>query len=313
MLSGHISLLDHHFKLILDDCGIDIYHDENLFVMLEIRQKMPSPRMYRFSTSSSGHRKQWTQMISLIKTKQKNLSMLSKLEKARTTTTKSESHHTNKLYRSIQPQYHVVHLVLIRHGHYTNALDPVSSDAEQVLSKIGRQQARLTATHLARTFGAPANRQDVSIHHSDMARAVETASIVSSSFPDCAVQVSPLLREGWPGSPFRSKTAETHKPAATRSNNDLERMDQAVGKYFDSSSEEHEVTVRLTICHANLIRYFICHVLGVSPKGIWGHFEINHCSITRIELYGNRPSKIISLNETGHLPHSLLTSSEDLL
>ncbi|CCI40185.1 unnamed protein product [Albugo candida] len=284
MLSGHISLLDHHFKLILDDCGIDIYHDENLFVMLEIRQKMPSPRMYRFSTSSSGHRKQWTQMISLIKTKQKNLSMLSKLEKARTTTTKSESHHTNKLYRSIQPQYHVVHLVLIRHGHYTNALDPVSSDAEQVLSKIGRQQARLTATHLARTFGAPANRQDVSIHHSDMARAVETASIVSSSFPDCAVQVSPLLREGWPGSPFRSKTAETHKPAATRSNNDLERMDQAVGKYFDSSSEEHEVTVRLTICHANLIRYFICHVLGVSPKRIWGHFEINHCSITRIEF-----------------------------
>nr|CCA15212.1 conserved hypothetical protein [Albugo laibachii Nc14] len=182
-------------------------------------------------------------MVFLIQTRQMKSSRLFDSRDpiiSQTTIEKPSSHQTNKLHPSIQPKHHVEYLVFNRHGHYINALNSSSSDTEQILSKIGKQQARLTAKHLASTFGATAKRQDVSIHHSDMTRAVETAPIISRSFADCTVQVSSLLREGWPGSPFQQKTTKSQKPATYRSDNDLERMYEAISRYLHSSSEEHE-------------------------------------------------------------------------
>ena len=59
--------------------------------------------------------------------------------------------------------------------------------------------------------------------------------------------------------------------------------------------------------------FFLCRALGIDPISVWGRFEINHCSITKIDLIQDSGAKIISSNETGHLPENLMTTSEDHL
>ena len=96
------------------------------------------------------------------------------------------------------------HFVLERHGHYVNAYVSRASDTQQVLSQMGRQQAELTGKHLRAAHNRVPTRHDVSIYHSDMTRAVETAGIIASDFGEVALSPSSLLREGWPGKPYSS-------------------------------------------------------------------------------------------------------------
>ncbi|DBA03571.1 TPA: hypothetical protein N0F65_011472, partial [Lagenidium giganteum] len=203
-----------------------------------------------------------------------------------------------------------VHIVLVRHGHYINAHERHVSDAEQVLSQMGRQQAGCTAKYLEQLYSRSPTRRDITIYHSDMTRAVETATVIGEDFGACKLSSTPLLREGWPGQPFASTS---NKPMAKSSytseleKRDLQRMESAFNTFFAPNDEEDDDRLRVLVCHANLIRYFICRAMGMSPVGMWGHFEINHCGVTRIDICEDRPVKVISINETGHLPHSLIT------
>ena len=94
-------------------------------------------------------------------------------------------------------------------------------------------------------------------------------------------------------------------------------MEKAFQWFFDDSTdaqeENNEESYCILVCHANLIRFFLCRALGVNPATTWGHFEVNHCGVTRIDVCANRPIKVVAVNETGHLPQSLITSSEDHL
>ncbi|KAL4155126.1 hypothetical protein PRNP1_007239 [Phytophthora ramorum] len=220
------------------------------------------------------------------------------------------------------------HFILVRHGHYINAHVPQASDTQQVLSQMGRQQAELTGKHLGMAHNRVPTRHDVAIYHSDMTRAVETATIISGNFSEVVLKPSPLLREGWPGTPY-STDFPVGGAAAARNNSaldameersraDVERMEKAFNWFFSASGkpqeeEGEEESYCILVCHANLIRFFLCRALGVSPSSTWGHFEINHCGVTRIDVCVNRPIKVIAVNETGHLPQSLITSSEDHL
>ncbi|KAE9130860.1 hypothetical protein PF010_g3692 [Phytophthora fragariae] len=189
----------------------------------------------------------------------------------------------------------IKHFILIRHGHYINAHVPQASDAEQVLSQMGRQQAELTGKCLGMAHNRIPTRHDVTIYHSDMTRAVETAGLIANNFGEVSLNASPMLREGWPGTPY-STDFPVGGAAAARNNSafdamqergrmDVERMGKAFNWFFTDSD----------------------------PANTWGHFEINHCGVTRIDVCANRPLKVIAVNETGHLPQSLITSSEDHL
>ncbi|POM58494.1 Hypothetical protein PHPALM_36851 [Phytophthora palmivora] len=226
---------------------------------------------------------------------------------------------------STQPR--TKHIILVRHGHYINAHVPQVSDSQQVLSQMGRQQAEFTGKCLGMAHNRIPTRHDVTIHHSDMTRAVETAGIISSNFDgEVSLKPSALLREGWPGTPYSTDSAVGGAVAARknsafdamqeRSRADVERMQKAFNWFFltpEAQDENDEESYCVLVCHANLIRFFLCRALGIDPANTWGHFEINHCGVTRIDVCANRPIKVTAVNETGHLPQSLITSSEDHL
>uniref|UniRef100_A0AAV1UXF9 Serine/threonine-protein phosphatase PGAM5, mitochondrial n=1 Tax=Peronospora matthiolae TaxID=2874970 RepID=A0AAV1UXF9_9STRA len=216
------------------------------------------------------------------------------------------------------------HLILVRHGHYVNAHVQRASDTQQVLSQMGRQQAALTGKHLRAVHNRVPTRHDVSIYHSDMTRAVETAGIIAGDFGEVAMSPSSLLREGWPGKPYSSAfdvgetaTARASDVMQEQTQVDVKRMEKAFQWFFDDSmnaqEENNEESYCILVCHANLIRFFLCRALGVNPATTWGHFEVNHCGVTRIDVCATRPIKVVAVNETGHLPQSLITSSEDHL
>ncbi|RLN71833.1 hypothetical protein BBJ29_005001 [Phytophthora kernoviae] len=220
------------------------------------------------------------------------------------------------------------HFILIRHGHYINAHVPQVSDSEQVLSQMGRQQAGFTGKYLGMILSRIPTRHDASIYHSDMTRAVETAAIISNDVGEVTLNANRLLREGWPGTPYSTDFPVGGEAAARKNSSfgaamqergrlDTERMETAFSSFFSASAEvqeeEGEESYCVLVCHANLIRFFLCRALGVDPESTWGHFEINHCGVTRIDVCANRPIKIVAVNETGHLPQSLITSSEDHL
>ncbi|KAG1711884.1 hypothetical protein DVH05_009124 [Phytophthora capsici] len=216
------------------------------------------------------------------------------------------------------------HIILVRHGHYINAHVPQASDSEQVLSQMGRQQAEMVGKCLGMAHNRIPTRHDTTIHHSDMTRAVETAGIIATNFGEVSLNSSPLLREGWPGTPYSTdpsvggaRSNGSFGGIEERSRMDLERMEKAFNWFFLSSGEaqdeDDEESYCVLVCHANLIRFFLCRALGIDAANTWGHFEINHCGVTRIDVCANRPIKVIAVNETGHLPQSLITSSEDHL
>lgn len=84
------------------------------------------------------------------------------------------------------------HLLFVRHGQYVLQTDE-TRDQDPVLTERGREQARITGARLA-SLGYPIS----TIHVSSMARAKETAAIISESFPGVAVQETGLLSEGVP-------------------------------------------------------------------------------------------------------------------
>lgn len=225
------------------------------------------------------------------------------------------------------------HVILVRHGHYINAHERGAQDSQQVLSQMGRQQAEFTGKYLEQLYARAPTRHDITIFHSDMTRAVETARAIGKDVGHCSLSATPLLREGWPGRPYSSHGSAVQtgeQPVGTRAELerlDTERMELAFQTFFTQSSasagggggddddceEEEQFSYQVVVCHANLIRFFLCRAMGIEPAGRWGHFEINHCGVSRVDVSEHRPLKILSVNETGHLPPSLITSSEDHL
>ena len=59
---------------------------------------------------------------------------------------------------------------------------------------------------------------------------------------------------------------------------------------------------RIIVCHANVIRWFVCQALGVNPEGTWGRMRCNHCSITEISVDAQGNLQLGAFNQLGHLP-----------
>lgn len=174
------------------------------------------------------------------------------------------------------------HLVLVRHGQY---------DVENggALTAVGREQARLTARFLEAT------EPDV-IWSSNLVRAKETADILAARLGR-RVRRSTLLREG-----MYSHVKGYEVPASER-REDKERADRAYRAIFRVSRSDR---TEIVVCHGNLIRYFVCRSLHV-PIGKWLRMTTNHCGITRILIRDTGAVRVVSYNETAHLPRKLVT------
>lgn len=181
------------------------------------------------------------------------------------------------------------HLYFVRHGQYER-VDHVEGG---VLTTLGRRQARRTGDRFA---PVPIAR----VVASDLGRARETATIIAARLPrTLRVRADPRFREAVPtGLPGITV------PRATRARG-KRQLEQICEEFIRPSRRtRHE----LFICHGNLIRALACRVLGVRATA-WINFGTHHCGITRLTVEPGGRVFVDSYNDTGHLPHGMVTIS----
>jgi len=191
------------------------------------------------------------------------------------------------------------HIILIRHGQYNLA---GTTDEEKYLTVMGRDQARLTGLRLAElslpyTF----------IIHSDMSRAVETAQLISESLPNVPLKpADSILREGAPIKP--EPRVGTWRPDHYYLQ-DGARVEAAFRKYFHRPDQVQDMdSYELVVCHANVIRYFVCRALQFPPEA-WLRLSLKHASLTWLVIRPDGRVSCRTLGEAGHFPPELLSTS----
>nr|XP_046241711.1 serine/threonine-protein phosphatase PGAM5, mitochondrial isoform X4 [Scatophagus argus] len=189
-------------------------------------------------------------------------------------------------------------ILLIRHSQYNLS---GNSDKERILTPLGREQADLTGKRLA----ALGLKYDVLIH-SSMARATETAHIISKHLPGPGVELlsCDLLREGAPIEPV---PPVTHwKPDAVY-HEDGARIEAAFRRYIHRADpKQKEDSYEIIVCHANVIRYFVCRALQFPPEG-WLRMGLNNGSITWLTIRPNGRVALRALGDAGFMPPDKLT------
>ncbi|XP_061673916.1 serine/threonine-protein phosphatase PGAM5, mitochondrial isoform X2 [Syngnathoides biaculeatus] len=187
-------------------------------------------------------------------------------------------------------------ILLIRHSQYNLS---GSSDKERILTPLGREQAELTGHRLS----ALGLKYDVLIH-SSMARATETAHIISKHLPGVELLSCDLLREGAPIEPVPSVTH--WKPDAVY-HEDGARIEAAFRRYIHRADpKQKEDSYEIIVCHANVIRYFVCRALQFPPEG-WLRMGLNNGSITWLTIRPNGRVALRTLGDAGFMPPDKLT------
>jgi serine/threonine-protein phosphatase PGAM5 len=188
-------------------------------------------------------------------------------------------------------------IYLIRHGQY----DPEQGKDQELggeMTSMGVEQAQLTAQRLS-------SYPITAIYSSSLLRSVQTARILASAFEGIQVDESDLLWEITPPVPYLliKYAKEINGKQVAK---DLRRVEEAYIKYFKPAGEHDEYEV--VVCHGNVIRYLICRVLNVSIYS-WLNYEIFNCSISEIEIDEYGHTKLVSYNESCHLPEHLKTQN----
>ncbi len=181
-------------------------------------------------------------------------------------------------------------LYFIEHAEYESSMQPADGRGGG-LTRLGCEQAARTADRLQTLpIGI--------IHHSPLRRAVETASIIAARFPAVPLRQSQLLRECYPSIPPVWEARFAHISAAQRERD--HRQAQRAFLAFCSPCPgvaRHE----LVVCHANLIRSIVCRAVQ-APLDTWMYIDVFHCGISVIAVDASGQVKLVSHNDTGHLP-----------
>ncbi|KAK1806937.1 hypothetical protein P4O66_005420 [Electrophorus voltai] len=183
------------------------------------------------------------------------------------------------------------HIFLIRHSQYNlNG----NRDQEKTLTPLGREQAELTGQRLA----ALGLQYDVLIH-SSMARATETANIISRYLPGenrtvVTTQLpSELLTQ------TSTITNQYHEDGA--------RIEAAFRRYIHRAEpKQKEDSYEIIVCHANVIRYFVCRALQFPPEG-WLRLGLNNGSITWLTIRPSGRVALRALGDSGFMPPDKVT------
>ncbi|XP_044260111.1 serine/threonine-protein phosphatase Pgam5, mitochondrial-like isoform X1 [Tribolium madens] len=212
----------------------------------------------------------------------------------------SKDENNNQIHSEIEVNKakSVRHLILIRHGQYNvNG----QFDEDRTLTKLGKIQAEYTGKRL-KELGLPYTK----IIKSTMSRAQETGSIISTSLPDVPVKHCDLLREGAPippEPPIGSWKQEMYKFFV-----DGARIEAAFRRYFHRAApQQKEDSYTVLVCHANVIRYFVCRALQL-PAEAWLRMSLNHASITWITITPSGRVVLRCLGDSGHMPPDVITS-----
>ncbi|CAL1285073.1 unnamed protein product [Larinioides sclopetarius] len=189
------------------------------------------------------------------------------------------------------------HIFLIRHGQYdTTAKD----DSDRRLTALGKKQAELVGQRL----------KDLKFNYtkmirSTMTRAMETSDIIHKFFPDLPVESCDLLREGFPVQP--DPPAKNWSISDERYLKDGSRIEAAFRKHFHRADVNQTAdSYEIIVCHANVIRYFVCRLLQFPPEA-WLRFQLHHCSITWVVIVPSGRVGVYAIGDSGFLPDELMT------
>lgn len=202
-------------------------------------------------------------------------------------------------------------ITLIRHGQHhhvkveTDALnhsavgelaDEVTRQEDGGLTPAGIQQAERTAERF-RIDSISA------IYASSLPRTTQTAEIIAKSLPDVPLQTRRDLWECIPHVPPHKVEQAKVYPGELLAR-DKAHAAAAFERYFQPADEDgqHEIVV----CHGNLIRYFVCRVLQVTPD-VWLNMKTYNCGVSTVWIQADGTLTLASFNDTGHLPQDLVT------
>jgi len=218
------------------------------------------------------------------------------------------------------------HIILVRHGQYD---ETDKDDSKRILTPLGREQAHLTGIRLREMleganeeFG-PCNIKVVRV--SNLARAKETAEIIASHLSGVEYAgPDPDLNEGYPCHTIPgSKASDSNIKKLDDSH---PRLEAAFQKIFyrappppepmdstnDKTNRKDQMKIKheyeIIVCHANVIRYFLCRALQIPPEA-WLRLSTFNCSLTYLAI---RPTGTVScrmLGDIGHIPYGKTTFS----
>uniref|UniRef100_A0A1E1XGS7 Serine/threonine-protein phosphatase PGAM5, mitochondrial n=1 Tax=Amblyomma aureolatum TaxID=187763 RepID=A0A1E1XGS7_9ACAR len=191
------------------------------------------------------------------------------------------------------------YLYIIRHGQYNLRGE---TDKDCSLTELGRKQADLTGQRL-KQLGIPFTR----LVHSTMTRAIETAELIHKHMGPLPVESCELIREGAPVPPEPPFGA--WKPEAKVFFTDGARIEAGFRKYFyRAPASQKEDSHEIIVCHANVIRYWICRALQFPPEA-WSRISLANCSISLVRIPPSGRVSLRSLGDTGHFPKEMITTS----
>ncbi|XP_002740413.1 serine/threonine-protein phosphatase PGAM5, mitochondrial-like, partial [Saccoglossus kowalevskii] len=191
------------------------------------------------------------------------------------------------------------HLFLIRHGQYNISAE---LDEDRKLTELGKTQADKAGNRL-RELGYPYD----AIIISTMQRAQETGALIKSYLPQVPCKNCDMIREGAPIPP--EPPVGHWKPEVKQFYEEGSRIEAAFRKYFHRAEPEQiKDSFEILVCHANVIRYFVCRALQFPPEA-WLRISLYNGSITWVSI---RPSGRVSLRflgDSGHLKPDELTTN----
>jgi phosphoserine phosphatase len=208
-----------------------------------------------------------------------------------------------------------VRLLLARHGQSVwNQVRKFQGANDVGLSDLGRVQAEALGRALRAGYRVSA------AYVSPMCRALDTAQIALAGTGIPLVPI-PDLRElslgEWEGCTVDEVRAREGNPyhAWVRSPLDCPppggeplpevcgRVLKAIGQIGASHENGDDV---LVVAHGGVISVYLCHLLGISFNSLW-RMRIDNCSLTIA-----RPPRLVSVNDTAHLPNTPNTAWFDV-
>ncbi len=198
-----------------------------------------------------------------------------------------------------------VRLILTRHGEtVANEGRRFSGHSDVALTKRGRAQARALARRLR-------DEPITAAYSSDLSRARETAEITLRG-RDIPVQVKSGLRElsfgDWEGKTFAEvRTAWPEQIQRFLANDEgfcapggepLPVARERVIAAAEEIAARHFGETVLIAAHGGTLQLLLSHLLGMSVGNMF-RLATGNCSVSIVELYGDRPL-VTLLNDCGH-------------
>ncbi|MBC8067241.1 MAG: histidine phosphatase family protein, partial [Deltaproteobacteria bacterium] len=168
--------------------------------------------------------------------------------------------------------------------------------------RVGRRVAQLVAASTAR-FEC--------VYASPWPRASQTAEIAARELDLGSVKIKPYLHEVVPVvDPTRVDFGALPLGLERTSPEEREiahdQVEKVRGRFFKPAGRTS--TLVLLFTHGNLIRYLVSRTLRL-PYEAWAMMDIAHCGLTELRVYSSGFEALISFNETGHLPPSMITTA----